>query len=145
MRNKQKWQLRSRPGKAWSTTQISHLIRYEGLRSGPVTMLESLSTFLSPCAFSISTQPNATVSHQRTHILRCLSFTSLSQVHTFYKTWAETYEDDMNKLNFTSENSQFDFVAFRRIQESLSFDRRCWTSGRDAHICSVKRRKERRL
>merc|ERR1712233_138138 len=23
------------------------------------------------------------------------------QVHTFYKTWAETYEDDMNKLNFT--------------------------------------------
>ena len=38
-----------------------------------------------------------------------------SQVHTFYKTWAETYEDDMNKLNFTSENSQFDFVAFRRI------------------------------
>ena len=27
----------------------------------------------------------------------------LSQVHTFYKTWAETYEDDMNKLNFTGE------------------------------------------
>merc|ERR1712233_226013 len=24
------------------------------------------------------------------------------QVHTFYKTWAETYEDDMIKLNFTS-------------------------------------------
>jgi len=23
------------------------------------------------------------------------------QVHTFYKTWAETYEEDMNKLNFT--------------------------------------------
>ena len=27
----------------------------------------------------------------------------LIQVHTFYKTWAETYEDDMNKLNFTGE------------------------------------------
>ena len=28
------------------------------------------------------------------------------QVHTFYKTWAETYEEDMNKLQFHSETQK---------------------------------------
>ena len=66
---------------------------------------------------AIKKQTNATTQcsnfhmSERTHLPKCLSLTSLSQVHTFYKTWAETYEEDMNNLNFTSENSQFDFVA----------------------------------
>merc|ERR1711928_100464 len=33
------------------------------------------------------------------------------QVHTFYKTWAETYEEDMNKLQFHSAGLLADMLT----------------------------------
>merc|ERR1711988_1008466 len=55
------------------------------------------------------------------------------EVHTFYKTWAETYEEDMNKLQFHSAGLLADMLtdALSRGERTMSPSCECltWLAG----------------